>query len=70
MKNISSSDLFARPSFIEGIARIVDLGGNLQEYNVSETEAEADENAIGNDWRIVGQDLSNSFKRYERGSTK
>jgi hypothetical protein len=56
MSNISSC-LFANPSFIEGVARILDLGGTLNEYNNAQTDKQADYLAQGGDWRAVGQDI-------------
>ena len=35
-----SSFLFAEPSFLEGMARVVDFGGTLNEYNRSATESD------------------------------
>lgn len=49
--------LFARPSFWEGVGRIVDFGGTLSEYNRSRNGVEADINALRMDWYAVGQDL-------------
>ncbi len=46
--------LFARPSALEGIARIADIFGTLNEYNRS---SNPDAIAIRNDWRAVGQDI-------------
>ena len=54
---IQSDYLFARPSFIEGIARLVDLGGTLNTYNASRTPEEADARALYEDWKAVGHDL-------------
>jgi len=34
--------LFARPSFVEGCARLVDLAGTLNEYNYAPDGAQAD----------------------------
>ena len=59
--------LFAEPSFTEGMARVLDLGNTLQIYNVSETENQADIEALRNDWRAVGNDLKISISQYERG---
>jgi hypothetical protein len=58
--------LFAEPSFVEGVSRVLDVGGTMQEYNTSETENEADIEALKNDWRAVGEDLAFSIKRYEQ----
>ena len=52
-----SDFLFARPSFLEGIARILDFGNTLNEYNYSQSEEDADENALWMDWAMVGSDL-------------
>ncbi len=49
--------LFARPSFVEGVARALDLCGTLQEYNSSPSPEQADALALGADWRVVGADL-------------
>jgi len=49
--------LFARPSFLEGLARTIDVGGTLQEYNRCVTPEQADACAILNDWRAVGNDM-------------
>jgi hypothetical protein len=55
--------LFARPSFLEGIARVLDLGGTLQEYNSSVSEQQADALAIGADWHVVGEDLLRAMEQ-------
>ena len=57
-----SDFLFATPSFLEGLARILDLGGTLNEYNYSESDEEADEIALWMDWAVVGTDLRNAIK--------
>ncbi len=55
--------LFARPSFASGFARALDLYGNFDVYNSSETEAEADERAIASDWLVVGNDLAMAIEQ-------
>lgn len=57
--------LYARPSFLEGLARIMDLGNTLNEYNTSPTGKEADYIAISNDWAMVGQDMHNAIADFE-----
>lgn len=49
--------LFAHPSFLQGVASAVDLGGTLIEYNNSRTPQEADARAIASDWAITGKDI-------------
>jgi hypothetical protein len=57
--------LFSRPSFIEGIARILDLGNTLNEYNYSQSEEEADSQAIASDWKAVGNDIKVAIDQLE-----
>jgi hypothetical protein len=52
-----SSLLFAEPSFTEGLARTLDMGGTLTLHNESATPKQADFWAIYSDWRAVGQDI-------------
>lgn len=49
--------LFARPSFLEGMGRLVDVGGTLTEFNQSATPETADATALASDWRAIGQDF-------------
>lgn len=55
--NDFTSYLFARPSFFEGMGRILDLGNTMTEYNVSENPSEADRRAMLADWCAVGDDI-------------
>ncbi|PIR13014.1 hypothetical protein COV49_03560 [Candidatus Falkowbacteria bacterium CG11_big_fil_rev_8_21_14_0_20_39_10] len=61
-----STFLFARPSFIEGVARVLDLGSTLQVYNESKTANEADSRAIQKDWEAIGEDVAGAAREYER----
>ncbi len=58
--------LFARPSFFEGMARVMDFGNTLNIYNLSRNGAEADFIAIRNDWRMVAQDLKEAVAKLEK----
>lgn len=49
--------LYARPSFLEGVARLVDIRGSLNVYNHSVTGEEADQRALMMDWKAVGDAL-------------
>jgi len=60
--------LFARPSFLEGVARIMDVGDTLNEYNSSPSAQEADAIAISLDWSMVGQDIDRAIDAYESQS--
>lgn len=58
--------LYARPSLIGGMAHVLDVGGTLQVFNVSDTSAKADTIALRNDWKAVGKDLHTSMMQYEQ----
>ena len=63
-----TSYLFATPSFLGGMATILDVGGTLVIYNESATPAEADTKAIRNDWKSVGKDLMVGMQEYGQTS--
>lgn len=48
----------SRPSFVEGMSRLLDFGNTLSEYNTSLTPAQADFLAISADWRFIGYDCA------------
>src|SRR5262249_12299375 len=57
LMNRFSTFLFAEPSFLEGMSRVLDMGGTLNSYNTSELARQADIFAMSADWHAVGQDL-------------
>jgi hypothetical protein len=61
-----TSFLFASPSFIQGIASAMDIGGTLVMYNESETTIEADTRAIANDWAMVGKDIRAAAENFTK----
>lgn len=50
--------LFANPSFVVGIGRLVDLFGASDVYNESASTQEADARGIYSDFRITGEDIA------------
>ena len=60
-----SDFLFARPSFLGGASRVLDLFGTLQEYNRSLTLEIADQRAMLSDLRAIGADFKQVIERYE-----
>jgi hypothetical protein len=62
-KKVNTDFLFAQPSFASGAARIFDLWGQFDDYNISETPLEADTKAIASDWLLVGQDILDSIEQ-------
>lgn len=59
---IKTGFLFADPSFMSGAARVIDLWGQFDDYNRSETPKEADGKAIAADWLVVGNDLQDAIE--------
>ncbi len=64
---IKSSDLFSKPSFSKGVSRILDLFGNLDQYDYRD---DADAHAIKKDWENVGSDLKSSIEKYGATQTR
>lgn len=52
-----TSVLFDPPSFFAGMARSIDMGNTLTDYNKSMTPEQADHNALAADWMAVGRDF-------------
>jgi len=57
--------LFARPSFIGGMARLFDFGGTLNSYNISATGELADSRAFDQDWKAIGDDMRAVLAAYK-----
>ncbi len=58
-----STFLFTRPSYFSGVARIFDLFGRLNEYNLSPSEEEADSLALFKDAQAVQNDMINAMSK-------
>ena len=59
-----SDFLFATPSFVGGMASVLDLGATLVVYNESRTLMEADSKAMASDWQVIGNDIKNATERW------
>jgi len=57
--------LYARPSFLDGLARSFDFGGTLNEYNESLTPKQADFLALRADWLTIAGDLRNAIEEVD-----
>ena len=55
--------LFALPTFWNGMARAIDMGGTLNIYNESANAAAADGKALSSDWYQVGNDILGAMER-------
>ncbi|MEW6238823.1 MAG: hypothetical protein AB1656_25850 [Candidatus Omnitrophota bacterium] len=59
-------DLFAIPSFLEGIGSVIDLGGNFHYYNENRTPEEADMKALLSDWNAIGIEFNKAFQTLQK----
>lgn len=58
--------LFATPSFIGGMASVLDLGTTMVVYNESASTQEADARAMASDWNVTGQDIKTAFDQIRK----
>lgn len=70
MTQFRSSYLFQRPSFLDGMARVLDIGGVYNDYNYSLTPEEADTQAMAVDWLCVGDDIVAAINQHKVSRTK
>ena len=67
MGRYSYSDiLFAQPSLVSGMCRVLDMGSTFTAYNDKPTEQQADIAAIKSDWMTVGGDLRHTVEEFSR----
>ena len=57
--------IYARPSFLEGMARVFDIGGTLNEYDFGPGGAESDAEALRSDWEAIGDDWRAVIGNYD-----
>jgi len=62
--------LIVKPSFMNGAARVFDLGCGLPSYNQSETGEEADYRAILSDWLVIGKDIKAAINQFSNEQEK
>lgn len=60
--------LFSTPSFIKGAGSVINIFGGKIPHVTFEDANEADYAAIRNDFRMVGQEISDSFKKNKEDS--
>ena len=57
--------LFSMPSASSGVARLFDISGSFDKYNVDTSEWVADLKALSADWAMVGNDLATSMLQFK-----
>jgi len=65
-KSFEGFKLYAKPSFLEGFSRLIDVSGSLNEYNYSESAERADFRALLSDWENVGLDILSAVEQFEK----
>ena len=65
-----TGQLYAAPSPLDGLAGLVNLTDPEEEYNISDSTEEADEEAIRSDWNAVGQDIRKGISLFKRERKK
>ena len=59
-------NLHSMPGFLEGLARIMDLGNTLDDYPRFRSASEADTFALRSDWIMVGQDIRDAIGEFKK----
>jgi len=54
------------PSFLDGLASLVDMSPNASRYHQNKSGEEADSEALRADWYAIGADLWQAVRQYER----
>lgn len=62
---MGSDFLFASPSFLSGFARIGDIAGRFDRYNISRSPKEADLRALYADWAVVGENMRAAIAQFD-----
>ena len=59
--------IFTEPSFLRGVAKVLDPGGVLTRDSIiiSSSPAEADRNALASDLRVVSRDMNKALAGLE-----
>ena len=57
--------LYGKPSLLEGVARVLDFTGALNQYNETRTGEGADYRALAADWRAIGSDIQTAMAQHQ-----
>lgn len=60
--------LFSTPSFVKGIAKAIDLGDTLNNYNVASSQEEADIKALNSDTDALMKDMQIAFGKLKKSA--
>jgi hypothetical protein len=54
-----------RPNFMNGMARVLDLGSTLNVYQYNDEAENIDFFAINSDWATIGEDMKKAINLYQ-----
>ncbi len=57
---------FPKPSFLSGLARLLDVGGTFDSFYYLENGEEVDNIAIKSDWAMIGNDMKNALADFKQ----
>ncbi len=57
--------LLVRPSLLEGMARVLDIGGQMRLVQPFSLTTDDDWQAIARDWQAVGDDLRQACEQFD-----
>ena len=60
-----STFLFPDTGFLHGLARLVDFGKSLDQYNTTPASGDADTRALVQDWLAVGDDIRGAMNEID-----
>ena len=61
----AATRLYAMPTFIRGMARVLDIGSTITVYNESPDGKTADSRALHDDWKQVGSEIRAVLENYD-----
>ena len=57
-----SALMLGKPSLVEGVSRIFDFAGALNQYNTTAMDVAADRRALEADWKAIGRDIESAMR--------
>jgi len=67
-KKARTDFLFANTDILIGMGSVLNVAGNYFRFNESPDGAIADRRALGNDWKVVGDDILNALVSFDEQS--
>lgn len=62
-KKYQTDRLFTTSSFFTGIGSAISISGSYYEFNLSDSDSQADSDSIESDWSMVGDDIRAAIEK-------